>query len=192
MNAPKAIHNADNYVSACATRSVPWFLAATVAIHSADREMCKKGLMGCGPQKGYQDNLAAIERGEFVLPYSRSSLGFRSSLHSRFEQLLTSASRSQCGSSSTRKDGRSIGGTCCSASVVSLASCRSNGAGRGCARLTRSMSKAGEGRDLWLSACADWVVNVFSYQFVSSLTAHSVSNRTRVVTPRGSAGDLGG
>lgn len=64
MNAPKAIHNADNYVSACATRSVPWFLAATVAIQPADREMCRKGLTGCGPQKGYQDNLAAIERGQ--------------------------------------------------------------------------------------------------------------------------------
>lgn len=66
MNAPKALHNADNYVSACATRSVPWFLAGTVAISQHDRDMCKKGLMGCGPQRGYKDNLAAIERGEFA------------------------------------------------------------------------------------------------------------------------------
>lgn len=52
MNAPKASFDADNYVSACATRSYPWFLAATVAVNAADRETCKKGLSGCGPQRG--------------------------------------------------------------------------------------------------------------------------------------------
>lgn len=64
MNAPQPVHSADEFIAACATRSVPWFLAGTVAITPSDREMCRKGLMGCGPQKGYKDNLEAIERGE--------------------------------------------------------------------------------------------------------------------------------
>lgn len=65
MNAPSPLHSADQFIAACATRSVPWFLAGTVAIMPNDREMCRKGLTGCGPQKGYKDNLEAIERGEF-------------------------------------------------------------------------------------------------------------------------------
>ncbi|GAA5928822.1 hypothetical protein JCM1841_003581 [Sporobolomyces salmonicolor] len=52
----------DDYVSACSTRAVPWFLAATVAILPADRDLCRRGLGMCGKQQGYKDNLAAAER----------------------------------------------------------------------------------------------------------------------------------
>ncbi|GAA5863028.1 hypothetical protein JCM1840_002441 [Sporobolomyces johnsonii] len=53
---------ADEYVSACSTRAVPWFLAATVAVLPADRDLCRRGLGMCGKQQGYKDNLAAAER----------------------------------------------------------------------------------------------------------------------------------
>ncbi|KAI5475600.1 Zn(2)-C6 fungal-type transcription factor [Pseudohyphozyma bogoriensis] len=43
-------------------RACPWFLAATVAVQEADRELCRQGLSGCGPQKAYADNLKAAER----------------------------------------------------------------------------------------------------------------------------------
>ncbi|GAA5904803.1 uncharacterized protein JCM6883_003912 [Sporobolomyces salmoneus] len=52
----------EDYFNACSTRAVPWFLAATVAVLPNDRELCKKGLSICGKQKGYQDNLDAVER----------------------------------------------------------------------------------------------------------------------------------
>ncbi|GAA5941684.1 uncharacterized protein JCM15063_002640 [Sporobolomyces koalae] len=52
----------EDYFNACSTRAVPWFLAATVAVLPADRDLCKKGLSICGKQKGYQDNLNAVER----------------------------------------------------------------------------------------------------------------------------------
>ncbi|GAA5843728.1 hypothetical protein JCM3766R1_000526 [Sporobolomyces carnicolor] len=52
----------EDYFNACSTRAVPWFLAATVAVLPTDRDLCKKGLSICGKQKGYQDNLDAVER----------------------------------------------------------------------------------------------------------------------------------
>ena len=52
----------EDYFNACSTRAVPWFLAATVSVLPADRELCKKGLSICGKQKGYLDNLDAVER----------------------------------------------------------------------------------------------------------------------------------
>ncbi|GAA5977964.1 hypothetical protein JCM5350_006282 [Sporobolomyces pararoseus] len=52
----------EDYFNACSTRAVPWFLAATVAVLPSDRDLCKKGLSICGKQKGYQDNLDAVER----------------------------------------------------------------------------------------------------------------------------------
>ncbi|KAG0658781.1 hypothetical protein C6P46_005646 [Rhodotorula mucilaginosa] len=52
----------DDYLSAPATRAVPWFLAGTCAILSGDRALCRKGLEVCGKQQGYRDNVMALER----------------------------------------------------------------------------------------------------------------------------------
>lgn len=43
-------------------RACPWLLAATCAVREEDREQCRQGLKECGPQKGYSDNLAAVEK----------------------------------------------------------------------------------------------------------------------------------
>ncbi|GAA6064092.1 hypothetical protein JCM10212_003450 [Sporobolomyces blumeae] len=59
---PASDPSTDDYVSACSTRAVPWFLAATVATLPGDRDLCRKGLSVCGKQKGYRDNLDAVER----------------------------------------------------------------------------------------------------------------------------------
>ncbi|KWU43276.1 hypothetical protein RHOSPDRAFT_35149 [Rhodotorula sp. JG-1b] len=52
----------DDYLSAPATRAVPWFLAGTCAILSGDRALCRRGLEVCGKQQGYRDNVMALER----------------------------------------------------------------------------------------------------------------------------------
>ncbi|KAM0751037.1 hypothetical protein T439DRAFT_325193 [Meredithblackwellia eburnea MCA 4105] len=49
-------------VYATSVRGCPWFLAATVAIQSEDRELCRRGLDSCGPQKVHRDNLEAAEK----------------------------------------------------------------------------------------------------------------------------------
>ncbi|BGP55054.1 hypothetical protein JCM8202v2_002648 [Rhodotorula sphaerocarpa] len=52
----------DEYLSAPATRAVPWFLAGTCAVHTGDRTLCRRGLEACGQQQGYRDNVTALER----------------------------------------------------------------------------------------------------------------------------------
>ncbi|GAA5884226.1 hypothetical protein JCM3774_005082 [Rhodotorula dairenensis] len=52
----------DDYLSAPATRAVPWFLAGTCAILAGDRALCRRGLEACGRQQGYRDNVTALER----------------------------------------------------------------------------------------------------------------------------------
>ncbi|GAA5991835.1 hypothetical protein JCM10908_002228 [Rhodotorula pacifica] len=52
----------DDYLSAPATRAVPWFLAGTCAILAGDRALCRRGLEACGKQQGYRDNVTALER----------------------------------------------------------------------------------------------------------------------------------
>lgn len=61
---PGAEHSVayDEYLSAPATRAVPWFLAGTCAILPGDRSLCRRGLEACGKQQGYRDNLVALER----------------------------------------------------------------------------------------------------------------------------------
>jgi len=40
----------------------PWFLAGTVAVSDTDRDVCRQGLLDCGPEKVWEDDLVVLER----------------------------------------------------------------------------------------------------------------------------------
>lgn len=45
-----------------AARCPIYFLAATIAITEADREVCRDGLLACGPGKAFRDNHKVVEK----------------------------------------------------------------------------------------------------------------------------------
>lgn len=64
-HAPGSPHESplyDDYLSAPSTRAVPWLLAGTCAVTPADRALCRQGMLECGKQLAYQDDVAALER----------------------------------------------------------------------------------------------------------------------------------
>ncbi|GEM06487.1 cytoplasmic protein [Rhodotorula toruloides] len=63
--APSSPHDSplyDDYLSAPSTRAVPWLLAGTCALTPSDRALCRQGMLECGKQLAYQDDVAALER----------------------------------------------------------------------------------------------------------------------------------
>ncbi|KAL7337586.1 cytoplasmic protein [Rhodotorula toruloides] len=63
--APGSPHDSplyDDYLSAPSTRAVPWLLAGTCALTPSDRALCRQGMLECGKQLAYQDDVAALER----------------------------------------------------------------------------------------------------------------------------------